>query len=88
MRRRAGTQDDAECTMGPGSAAHRFALRSIRGTPHPEVRAPVGRASKDDICARDPSFEARKRAHFRMTSVRVLTLLDQIVLEDRHLELK
>src|ERR1700687_5488540 len=51
MHRRAGTQADAECTMDPGSAAHRhsasktrvtalMALRSIRGTlPHPEERS-------------------------------------------------
>jgi hypothetical protein len=32
MHRRAGTEGDAECMMDPGSAAHRFALRSIRGT--------------------------------------------------------
>jgi hypothetical protein len=50
MHRRAGTQGDAECKMGPGSATHHaarhsasktrvnalMALRSIRGTyPHP-----------------------------------------------------
>src|ERR1700687_378649 len=51
MHRRAGTQADAECTMDPGSAAHRhsasktrvnalMAPRSIRGTlPHPEERS-------------------------------------------------
>ena len=36
LLRRAGTHGDAECTMGPGSAAHHAAkcgaLRSIRGT--------------------------------------------------------
>jgi hypothetical protein len=31
MRRRAGTHE-APKSMDPGSAAHRFALRSIRGT--------------------------------------------------------